>query len=89
MSYSRLWVQFPEFAIKHQSLPQNPMSSSRDQLIEAIVTDFSSRHVPSARVFLPRRKADRVFLGELGIPECDPATAPDVVIHDHDRGTGL
>ena len=61
------------------------MSSSRNQLIEAIVADFSSRHVRSPRVFLPSRKADRERLLELEIPQCDPATAPDVVIHDLDR----
>ena len=61
------------------------MSSSRNQLIEAIVADFSSRHVRSPRVFLPLRKADRVSLGVLGIPPSDPAAAPDVVIHDLER----
>lgn len=61
------------------------MSSSRTQLIESIVADFSSRHVRSPRVFLPLRKADQVSLGVLGLPPFDPATAPDVVIHDQER----
>lgn len=62
------------------------MSSSRTRLIESIVADFSSRHVRSPRVFLPRKKADRVSLALLGIPPCDRTTAPDVVIHDQERG---
>ena len=61
------------------------MSSSRNQLIEAIVADFSTRHVRSPRVFVPRRKADLVTLSALGIPPCNPATAPDVIIHDQER----
>lgn len=61
------------------------MSNSRNQLIESIVEDFSSRHVRSPRVFLPRRKADRERLFELEIPQYDPATAPDVLIHDLER----
>lgn len=61
------------------------MTSSRTRVIESIVVEFSSRHVRSPRVFLPRRKADRESLGKLGIPRCDPAVAPDVVIHDQER----
>ena len=61
------------------------MSRSRTQLIQSIVADFSSRHVRSPRFFLPRRKADRASLGALGIPPCDPVTAPDVIIHDQER----
>lgn len=61
------------------------MSRSRTQLIQSIVADFSSRHVRSPRAFLPRRKADQLSLGVLGIPPCDPATAPDVIIHDQER----
>lgn len=61
------------------------MSSSRTRLIESIVADFTSRHVRSPRVFLPSKKADRLSLRALGIPPCDPAAAPDVVIHDQER----
>ena len=61
------------------------MSNSRTKLIESIVTDFSSRHVRSPRVFLPSSQADQASLSALGIPPFDPATAPDVIIHDQER----
>ncbi len=61
------------------------MSSSRTRLIESIETDFTSKHTRSSHVYLPRKKADRLSLGSLGIAQCDPATAPDVIIHDQER----
>lgn len=61
------------------------MTSPRTYIIHRIVADFAPRHIPQPRVLLPRRKLDRLALGELGVPQCAPVTAPDVVIHDLER----
>ncbi len=58
------------------------MTSSRTSVIESIVVGFSSSHIGSHHVFIPRPKADRETLDILGVSTCDPTVAPEVVIYD-------